>query len=80
MRGRSPTTAGGCTGTGSRPCSRRSRPGRPARFAALTDLLVVATDVYTWKLLRRDRKLSQAQVERRLLRLVAAILDPGRRR
>lgn len=44
---------------------------------ALTDLLVVATDVYTWKLLRRDRKLSRAQFEQRLLRLVAAITSVG---
>jgi AcrR family transcriptional regulator len=49
----------------------------PGDAAALTDLLVVATDVYTWKLLRRDRKLSRAEVERRLIRLVAAILDQG---
>jgi AcrR family transcriptional regulator len=42
--------------------------------AVLTDLLVVATDVYTWKLLRRDRGLSQAQVERRVLAMITAIL------
>jgi AcrR family transcriptional regulator len=45
--------------------------------SALTDLLVVATDVYTWKLLRRDRKLTRAQVERRLLRLITAITEAG---
>lgn len=44
---------------------------------ALTDLLVVATDVYTWKLLRRDRKLTRAQVEDRLLRLITAITGAG---
>lgn len=39
------------------------------------DLLVVATDVYTWKILRRDRQLSQARTEAQMLRLVRAILD-----
>ncbi|MGO4255867.1 TetR/AcrR family transcriptional regulator [Marmoricola sp. RAF53] len=38
------------------------------------DLLVVATDVYTWKLLRRDRGLSRPQTERRMNTLVAAVL------
>ncbi|HEY6278741.1 MAG TPA: TetR/AcrR family transcriptional regulator [Streptosporangiaceae bacterium] len=49
-------------------------PGGPG---ALTDLLVVATDVYTWKLLRRDRKLSRAQVEDRLVRMINAIAGGG---
>ncbi|WP_185981579.1 TetR/AcrR family transcriptional regulator [Skermania sp. ID1734] len=39
------------------------------------DLLVVATDIYTWKLLRRDRGLSRAATERRVLRLVNSILE-----
>jgi len=38
------------------------------------DLLVVATDVYTWKLLRRDRLLERQQAEDRVKRLIAAIL------
>ncbi|MCU1571291.1 MAG: regulatory protein TetR [Naasia sp.] len=38
------------------------------------DLLVVATDVYAWKLLRRDRGLSVGDVHRRMLRLTTAIL------
>jgi AcrR family transcriptional regulator len=38
------------------------------------DLLVVATDVYTWKLLRRDRGLSRPQTEQRMNTLVAAVL------
>lgn len=38
------------------------------------DLLVVATDVYTWKLLRRDRGLSRAQTEGRINALVDAIV------
>lgn len=40
----------------------------------LIDLLVVATDVYTWKLLRRDRALERRQAEERVKRLIAAIL------
>jgi AcrR family transcriptional regulator len=38
------------------------------------DLLVVATDVYTWKLLRLDRALSRALTERRMHALVDAVL------
>ena len=38
------------------------------------DLLVVATDVYTWKLLRLDRGLSRAVTERRMRTLVDAVL------
>ena len=38
------------------------------------DLLVVATDVYTWKLLRRDRRLSRKQTEQHMKKLVAAVL------
>jgi AcrR family transcriptional regulator len=40
----------------------------------LTDLLVVATDVYTWKLLRRDRRLGRERTERRMRHLVEAVL------
>jgi AcrR family transcriptional regulator len=47
---------------------------RPAAHEELTDLLVVATDVYTWKLMRRDRGLSRAQTEHRIETLVAAVL------
>lgn len=46
----------------------------PAREAVL-DLLVVSTDVYTWKLLRRDRRLSQARTYARMLRLVRGVLE-----
>ena len=38
------------------------------------DLLVVATDVYTWKLLRRDRGYSRTQTEHRMNTLVSAVL------
>lgn len=43
----------------------------------LVDLLVVATDVYTWKLLRRDRGLSVARTRARIERLVRAVLADG---
>lgn len=41
---------------------------------ALVDLLVVATDVYTWKLLRRDRGLSRKRTQARMTQLVRALL------
>ena len=44
----------------------------------LVDLLVVATDVYTRKLLRRDRGLARAEAEARVRRLIAAILTGGK--
>jgi AcrR family transcriptional regulator len=40
----------------------------------LVDLLVVATDVYAWKLLRRDRGLSRDGTEARIKHLVSALL------
>lgn len=43
--------------------------------AAVLDLLVVSTDIYTWKLLRRDRQLSRARTHARMLRLVRAVLE-----
>ena len=39
-----------------------------------TDLLVVATDVYCWKLLRRDRGLSRDLTERAMHALAVAVL------
>jgi AcrR family transcriptional regulator len=45
-----------------------------ARRDELTDLLVVATDLYCWKLLRRDRGLDRATTQARMTALVAAIL------
>lgn len=41
---------------------------------ALLDLLVVATDVYTWKLLRRDRGLDRPTAEERVRQLIAGLL------
>jgi AcrR family transcriptional regulator len=51
-------------------------PTAPAEREAVVDLLVVATDVYTWKQLRLDRGLDRATTERRIRSLVAALL-PG---
>jgi AcrR family transcriptional regulator len=47
----------------------------PADREALTDLLVVATDLYTWKLLRRDRGLDPLTVRARMRQMVSAILS-----
>ena len=46
-----------------------------AERESLLDLLVIATDVYAWKILRRDRRLSRSETEKRMLRLVGAILE-----
>lgn len=42
---------------------------------ASVDLLVVATDLFTWKLLRRDRGLDRATVESRILTLIHLVLE-----
>jgi hypothetical protein len=42
---------------------------------ALVDLLVVATDVYTWKLLRRDPGPDRTTPEERVRQLIARILE-----
>lgn len=47
---------------------------QPKADEQLRDLLVVATDVYAWKLLRRDRGLDRDATERSMLRLVNAVL------
>ena len=44
--------------------------------AAVIDLLVVATDVYAWKLLRRDRRLDRDTTRARMRQLVLAVLTP----
>jgi AcrR family transcriptional regulator len=48
--------------------------GKTDQRAELTDLLVVATDVYAWKLLRRDRGLSAGQTLARVTALVALLI------
>ena len=45
----------------------------------VVDLLVVATDVYTWKLLRRDRGLSPTRTRQRMEALVRAVLATDQR-
>lgn len=52
----------------------------PAGRAVASDLLAVATDVYTWKLLRRDRGLDRDQAEQRIRDLVDAIVASARER
>ena len=47
---------------------------RTTRRAQLEDLLVVATDVYTWKLLRLDRRLSARATEAAMTRLCEAVV------
>lgn len=48
-------------------CAERQHP-------VVVNLLVVATDVYTWKILRRDRGLSRRRVEQQMRYLTDAIL------
>ena len=46
-----------------------------SRRVETLDLLVVATDVYAWKLLRRDRALTRGDTASRMRMLVAAIIS-----
>ncbi|MDA2895127.1 TetR/AcrR family transcriptional regulator [Mycolicibacterium sp. BiH015] len=49
-------------------------PADPARRTRLIDVLVVATDVYAWKLLRRDRALSVDDVHDRMTMMTESVL------
>jgi hypothetical protein len=49
--------------------------GTAAQRRACTDGLVVATDIYTWKLLRRDMGRSIKATKRTMLRLVRGVLE-----
>lgn len=49
-------------------------PATEADREAAVDLLVVATDVYTWKLLRLDRGLGPRQTRQRMQHLVGMVL------
>jgi len=49
-------------------------PSPEAAREARVDLLVVATDVYTWKQLRRDRGLDRATTIQRIHELVTALI------
>jgi AcrR family transcriptional regulator len=53
-------------------------PRAAAGREALLDLLVVATDVYAWKLLRRDRGLPVAAVHARMRAMTDALLAGSR--
>jgi AcrR family transcriptional regulator len=48
-------------------------PAMSGQRRALVDLLVIATDVYTWKLLRRDAGLDRPTTEQRMRQLVSAL-------
>lgn len=50
------------------------------RLAASVDLLVVATDIYTWTILRRDIGLTVADTAKRVRMLVTAIVPPAKER
>ena len=43
----------------------------------MIDMLVIATDVYTWKLLRRDRGLTRDVVQKRMVKLAEAVVGGG---
>jgi len=49
-------------------------PAAAARRTELVDLLVVATDVYAWKLLRLDRELDATTTEARILLMTQLLL------
>ncbi|NMJ40974.1 TetR/AcrR family transcriptional regulator [Roseomonas sp. JC162] len=49
----------------------------PAEREALTDRLVVATDVYAWKLLRHDAGRSRTDTEAAIAAIIAAIVAAG---
>jgi AcrR family transcriptional regulator len=50
-------------------------PAAPAERRRAVNALHAATDVYTWKLLRRDLRLSRAETVRTMVDLVNGILD-----
>lgn len=50
-------------------------PEQPIARSRLVDVLVVATDVYSWKLLRLDRGMSVDDVHDRMLLMTEAILS-----
>lgn len=54
-----------------------SLPTAPAARRRAIHALHVSTDVYTWKLLRRDLKLSRTEVETIMVDLVSGILKAG---
>jgi AcrR family transcriptional regulator len=53
-------------------------PEQPSERSRLIDVLVVATDIYSWKLLRIDRGLSVDDVRDRMLLMADAVLAAPR--
>jgi AcrR family transcriptional regulator len=53
-------------------------PVEPSERARIIDALVVVTDLYCWKLLRRDRGLAVEEVRDRMLLLTDAVLSMSR--
>ena len=53
-------------------------PDEPSERARIVDALVVVTDVYCWKLLRRDRGLTVGDVRDRMALLSEAVLSASR--
>jgi AcrR family transcriptional regulator len=51
-------------------------PAAPARRRRAINALHAATDVYTWKLLRRDLGLTRAETERTMTGLAMGVLEP----
>jgi AcrR family transcriptional regulator len=49
-------------------------PLEPTERDRIIDALVVATDVYSWKILRRDRELTVAEVRNRMLLMTDGVL------
>ena len=54
-------------------------PSTPTARRRAVNALHAATDVYSWKLLRRDLGLSRAETERTIVQLVEGILDHQQR-
>lgn len=53
-------------------------PVEPSERARIIDAMVVVTDVYCWKLLRRDRGLTVEDVRDRMLLMSEAVLSASR--
>ena len=69
------TRRGRATRRGSRPCSTTACRRRRRPAAGPSTPLHAATDVYTWKLLRRDLHLSRAETEKIIVDLVVGVLE-----
>jgi AcrR family transcriptional regulator len=48
-----------------------------AERAQLLTMLIVVTDVYVWKLLRRDMKMKRAAAEAMIARMIRSVLEQG---